>query len=115
VAKNRYLNYDAIKRARTGGVAGQVKMTYAQLAKKFNCTESAAYYACNPGVRRARKVAIGKPRQVYAHDVVWAELRARARTAETSISRVVDAILYGEDPPLVRPPIVVEEPEEVVT
>lgn len=114
MAPKKYLEYDKVKRARTGGVAGQVKMTYAQLAEKFGVSESAVYYACNPGVRRARRTAIGKPRQVYAGDDVWAQLRARAKTAETSVSRVVDAILHGEAPPLERTAILVEKAEEVV-
>lgn len=98
----KYLDYDKVKRARTGGKDGLVKLTYAQLAEKFRVSESAVYYACNPRVRRRRQTAIGRPRQVYAGDPAWEQLRERAKLADTSISRVVDAILHGEDPPLQR-------------
>lgn len=86
-------------------------MTYAQLAEKFQVSESAVYYACNPHTRRARRTAIGKPRQVYGSDEAWAQLRARADAAEVSMSRVLDSILHGEDPPLVRPSVQVEKQE----
>lgn len=110
--RKRFLDYDAVKRARTGGVAGQVRMSYAELAKKFGVTESAVYYACNPTKRVRRRTAIGKPHQVYGSDEAWAQLRERAAVAGTTISRVIDAILHGEDPPLVRPTTQVPKQEE---
>lgn len=88
-------------------------MSYTELAKKFEVSESAVYYACNPTKRRRRRSALGSPRQVYAGDHAWEQLRERADVAETSVSRVIDAILHGEDPPLVRPTSQVEKQEEV--
>lgn len=110
----RSLNYEAVKRARTGGVEGQVRLTYAELARKFGASESAVYYACNPQVRRHRRSAVGSPHSIYASDHTWAQLKERARRDEVSISKALEAILYHEDPePLVRPLVGVEEQEEV--
>lgn len=112
---NRFLDYDAVKRARTGGVSGQVKMSYTELAKKFGVSESAVYYACNPAKRRRRKTKAGTPRQVYADDHTWAQLRARAGRDDVSVSLALLAILYHEDAePLVRPLVEVEKQEEVL-
>lgn len=108
MAKGRNLNYEKVQAARARG------KTYAQLAVMFGASESAVYYACNTKVRRHRRSAIGTPRSIYASDDAWAQLKERARLAECSISKVIDAILFGDDPLLERPTSLVEEREEGV-
>lgn len=104
VPKGRNLDYEKVQAARKRG------KTYAELAVLFQASESAVYYACNPGVRRHRRSAVGTPRSIYASDHTWEQLRARAAERGLSISAVLDLILYHEDPePLVRPFVEVEE------
>lgn len=111
--RKRVLPYDQMKQMRTGGIAGHVAASYAEIAKRFGCTESAAYYACNPQARTKRETPLGTPHSIYASDEAWAQLRDRADPPKVSISRVIDAILHGDDLPLVRPPIQGEETEGV--
>lgn len=101
--------YDQVKRARTGGVRGNVEMSYARIALKFHLTESHVYYICNPGKRKSSS-PLGKRRGIYASDHVWAELRRRAGQHEVSISRMIEMLLYHEDPEPLVPPLI-EVPE----
>lgn len=106
--------YDQVKRARTGGVRGNVEMSYAKIALKFRLTESHVYYICNPQKRKSSS-PLGKRRGIYASDHIWAELRRRAKQHDVSISRAIEMLLYHQDPePLIPPLTGVEEQEEVL-
>lgn len=113
VPRKRKLPYDQMKQMRTGGITGNVAASYAEIAKRFECTESAAYYACNPRARTKRRTPTGTPRSIYADDETWAQLRERSDPPQLSISKVLSMILYGEAPLLVRAAGDVPRQEEV--
>lgn len=101
--------YDKVKRARTGGIDGNVERSYAKIAMDFRLTESHVYYICNPHKRRSHS-PLGKRRGIYAGDHTWGQLRKRAKERDVSVSKMIEMLLYHEDPePLVRPFIEVPE------
>lgn len=92
------MDYDAVARARR-----EEGLTYSQLAKRFDITESHAYYICNPNKRRGQS-PLGSRRWIYSSDFAWGQLRDRADAAGISVSKLVDLILHDEgEPHLVRP------------
>lgn len=101
---NRKVDYDKIKRLRTGGIAGNVAMSYAQIALKERLTESHVYYICNPHKRRS-KSRLGKQRGIYASDHTWKQVRIRAAKAGVSVSRMIEMLLYHQDPEPLVPPL----------
>lgn len=100
----RKVDYDRIKRMRTGGIAGNVAMSYAQIALKEKLTESHVYYICNPHKRRGGS-PLGKRRGLYASDHIWRELKIRAAKHGVSVSRMIEMLLYHQDPEPLVPPL----------
>lgn len=94
----RKVDYDAVSRARR-----EEGLSYSALAKRFDITESHAYYICNPNKRRSQS-PLGSRRWIYSSDEAWVQLRDRADAAGISVSKLVDLILHDEgEPHLARP------------
>lgn len=89
----RKTDYDLVVRARK-----EEGLTYAELAKRFDITESHAYYICNPNKRRGQS-PLGSRRWIYSSDEAWAQLQERSKAAGISVSKLVDLILHDENEP----------------
>ena len=90
MAQRKTFNHLVAKRLRRDN------MTYAAIAKKLGVSESAVYFAVNPGKRvlSEGQVTVFLPRPIRE------AIDERARNAEVSIARVIREILVGNDPPI---------------
>jgi hypothetical protein len=91
-----------LERARAKRKADRKRWTYKALGEYLGMSEMGAYYALNPEKRFGRESRRDGLRQhaVMLSDDEWAKVEERALAADTSATKVMRAILRGEDPPL---------------